>query len=93
MEMVTENFCDKILCLIWTQIKENGDSTKMKHYIYQLACSNSFTGNLVLTYNKMFSETGHSFEKSTELPLHTCFFKLIYKVSFFTSSLHWVPRK
>ena len=33
----TENFCYKISCSIWTQIKENGNSMKIKHYVYKLA--------------------------------------------------------
>ena len=36
---VTENFCDKISRSIWTQIKENGNNVRMKHLIYNLACT------------------------------------------------------
>ena len=31
-----ENFCDKISRLSWTQIKENGNNVRMKHYMYKL---------------------------------------------------------
>ena len=31
-QSIMENFCDRISCLIWTQIEENRNDMKMKHY-------------------------------------------------------------
>ena len=36
---VTEDFFDKTSCSIWTQVKENGNSMKIKHYVYKIACT------------------------------------------------------
>lgn len=58
-QLVTENICDKISCLIWTEI----NSMRIKHYIYIHVSLHVLSGmNLAkLTNNAVFSKTGKQF--------------------------------
>ena len=65
---MTENFWDKISCSTWTEIKENVNSTKTKHFRHKLACTKVACIWFKLINNVMFSEMG-KVPKSTKLLL------------------------
>ena len=78
---VTENFCGKISRSIWTQIKENGNNMRMKHYTYKLACSSKHESCLSLETR---GKQGNRFENSTKLPQSShMFFELSQLLHFF----------
>ena len=69
-QSLTKTFCDKISCLIWTKIKENGNSMKMNtiqciHLSLHALNSMNFVETLTIQCSV---KTGKQFQNSTKLP-------------------------